>query len=731
MAKKTMSTKQRIKLMTAIFLAGVILLTVRLFWIQFIDGARYKKLAAQQQTRDSIITARRGTIYDRNMKILAQSATAERITINPQQIEKTGNGDKVVKALVEIIGVDEESLREKLARTDRQSVIVAKQVEKSVADELRKEKITGIYFEEDSKRYYPYGSLAAQVIGFTGSDNQGLEGLENVLNEQLKGVDGRIVAAKDVANNEMPFKYENYIEAQDGKGVVLTIDETIQRYTEKHLQQAYEENLLGNGGAAIVMNPNTGEILAMAVVPTYDLNEPRVITDQLLLEQLENLELETEEEYQQAYSAAVTKMWRNKAVVDSYEPGSTFKILVASAALEEGVAKISDSFSCTGVRHVANRDIHCWKTSGHGEQTFAQGVMNSCNPMFMELGARLGAKNFTKYFNAFGLTQKTGFTIPGESSGTFHDSLSSVDLATSSFGQTFTVTPLQMICAVSAAVNGGNLMKPTIVKAYTDADGNIIENFEPQVVRNVVSQTTSEQMRVVLEQVVSEGTGKSAYVSGFRIGGKTGTSEKLPRNSGKYVASFVGFAPADNPQVVCLLLLDEPNAGVTGGGAIAAPAVGRIFEDILPYLGFEPQYSDENAQNISVSVPNITGKTVQEATDKLQSLGLTVSIKGNGDKIIKQIPQTGTKLHKGAVVIAYTEDSADAVTATVPSVVGMTYENALKAIENAGLVMAIDSPNPKRIPPGDYVAVSQSPQAGSEVAENTKIYVKFAAREAD
>ena len=731
MAKKTMSTKQRIKLMTAIFLAGVILLTLRLFWIQFIDGARYKKLAAQQQTRDSIITARRGTIYDRNMKILAQSATAERITINPQQIEKTGNGDKVVKALVEIIGVDEESLREKLARTDRQSVIVAKQVEKSVADELRKEKITGIYFEEDSKRYYPYGSLAAQVIGFTGSDNQGLEGLENVLNEQLKGVDGRIVAAKDVANNEMPFKYENYIEAQDGKGVVLTIDETIQRYTEKHLQQAYEENLLGNGGAAIVMNPNTGEILAMAVVPTYDLNEPRVITDQLLLEQLENLELETEEEYQQAYSAAVTKMWRNKAVVDSYEPGSTFKILVASSALEEGVAKISDSFSCTGVRHVANRDIHCWKRSGHGEQTFAQGVMNSCNPMFMELGARLGAKNFTKYFNAFGLTQKTGFTIPGESSGTFHDSLSSVDLATSSFGQTFTVTPLQMICAVSAAVNGGNLMKPTIVKAYTDAEGNIIENFEPQVVRNVVSQTTSEQMRVVLEQVVSEGTGKSAYVSGFRIGGKTGTSEKLPRNSGKYVASFVGFAPADNPQVVCLLLLDEPNAGVTGGGAIAAPAVGRIFEDILPYLGFEPQYSEENAQNISVSVPNITGKTVQEATDKLQSLGLTVSIKGNGDKIINQIPQTGTKLHKGAVVIAYTEDSADAVTATVPSVVGMTYENALKTIENAGLVMAIDSPNPKRIPPGDYVAVSQSPQAGSEVAENTKIYVKFAAREAD
>lgn len=724
----TVTVKKRIKLMMSLFLVGVLVLVFRLAWIQFVRGSEYSKLAAEQQTRDSVISAKRGSIYDRNMKVLAQSASAERVTLNPQEIAKSNNADAVVEALVDILGVNEKNVREQIARTDRQSVVIAKQVEKSTADLLRNKNLTGIHFEEDSKRYYPYGSLAAQVIGFTGSDNQGLEGLENVLDEQLRGVDGRIVAAKDVANNEMPYKYENYIEAQDGKGVVLTIDETIQRYTEKHLQQAYEENLLGNGGAAIVMDPNTGEILAMAVVPTYDLNEPRVITDQLLLEQLDALELE-DEEYDKAYSSAVTKMWRNKAVVDSYEPGSTFKTVVAASALEEGVATPSDVFSCSGVRHVANRDIHCWHRPGHGEQTFAQGLMNSCNPFVMELGSRLGADNFEKYYKAFGLTEKTGFTIPGESAGTFHNKLGVVDLATSSFGQTFTVTPLQVVSAVSAVVNGGNLMKPRIIKAYTDADGKITENFEPEIVRNVISEKTSSLMRGMMEQVVSEGTGKGGYVEGFRIGGKTGTSEKLPRGSGKYIASFVGVAPADNPQLVCLLLLDEPNAGATGGGAIAAPAVGRIFEDVLPYLGYEPQYTEENAEKISVSVPNINGLTVQEALEKLDKAGLKINPKGNGEKISNQIPAAGTKLHKGSVVIAYTQAEEKQGTAIVPDVVGMNYDNAKAAIENVGLVMKLDAANSAGAIPADYIAVTQSPGAKSEVAEGTPVYVKFVKRE--
>ncbi len=731
MAGKPLSTKKRIRMMMLFFLAGVLVLSLKLFWIQFVRGSEYKHRAAQQQTRDSIISAKRGTIYDRNMKVLAQSASAERVTINPQDIERQDTTEEVVSALVSVLKVDEAEVRKKIARTDRQSVVIAKQVEKSVADELRQKNIYGIYFEEDTKRYYPYGSLAAQVIGFTGADGQGLEGLENVLNEELRGVDGRVVAAKDVDNQEMPFKYENYIPAQDGKGVVLTIDETIQRYTEKHLQQAYEENLLGNGGAAIVMDPNTGEILAMAVVPTYDLNEPRVITDQLMLDRLGQLETETEEEYEKEYSKAITKMWRNKAVVDSYEPGSTFKTLVAAAALENGVAKTSDSFSCSGVRHVANRDIHCWKLEGHGEQSFAQGVMNSCNPMFMELGSRLGAKEFDRYYTAFGLKEKTGFTIPGESSGTFHDSLSVVDLATSSFGQTFTVTPLQMVSAVSAVVNGGNLIKPTIIKSYTDKNGNITENFEPEIVRNVISEETSRQMRAILEQVVSEGTGKGAYVNGFRIGGKTGTSEKLPRGSGKYIASFVGFAPADNPQLVCLLMLDEPNAGATGGGAIAAPAVGRIFEDVLPYLGYEPQFTEENAQTISVSVPKIKDLTVDKATEKLAKLGLSISIKGNGDVVTNQIPETGTKLHKGSVVIAYTQNEEKKNTCVVPNIVGMTYDNVQSAINGAKLLMEVDSPGRGGVTGPEYIAVSQSPQAGSEVAENTKVFVKFALRNSD
>ena len=724
----TLLVKKRMKTMLILFFAGVLILVLRLAWIQFVRGEEYSRLAAEQQTRDSVITAKRGSIYDRNMKVLAQSATAERVTVNPMQIEKIGNGEKVVDALVEILKVDEAFVRKQLSRTKMQSVVIAKQVEKSTTDLLREKDLTGIYFEEDSKRYYPYGSLAAQVIGFTGSDNQGLEGLENVLDPLLRGTDGRIVAAKDVANNEMPYKYENYIEAQDGKGVVLTIDETIQRYTEKHLQQAYEENLLGNGGAAIVMDPNTGEILAMAVVPTYDLNQPRVITDQLLLEQIDALELEGEE-YDKEYSSRVTKMWRNKAVVDSYEPGSTFKTIVASAALEEGVASPTDVFTCNGVRQVANRQIHCWQHSGHGQQTFAQGLMNSCNPFVMELGSRLGATRFEQYYKAFGLTEKTGFTIPGESAGTFHSKLGSVDLATSSFGQTFTVTPLQIISAVSAVVNGGNLMKPRIIKAYTDPDGKITQTFEPELVRNVISPQTSEIMRGLMERVVAEGTGKGGYVEGFRIGGKTGTSEKLPRGSEKYIASFVGVAPADNPQLVCLLLLDEPNAGATGGGAIAAPAVGRIFEDVLPYLGHEPQYTEENADKISITVPNIVGLTTEEALKKLDAIGLKIDPKGSGAKIGSQVPEAGTKLHKGSVVIAYTQAEEKKGTVIVPNVVGMNHQNAKTAIGNVKLVMKLDSSSPGNVSSSEYIAVTQSPAAGAEVAEGTSVYVKFVKRE--
>ncbi len=730
MQKTTATMKKRIRNMTVWFMIGVVVLMGRLIWVQFVRGNEYKTLAAEQQTRDSAITAKRGTIYDRNMNVLAQSASAERVTINPQEIEKVKNSEAVVNALTSVLGVKEDDVREKIAQTDRQSVIIAKQVEQSKADKLREMNITGIHFEEDAKRYYPYGSLAAHVIGFTGSDSQGLEGLENVLDEELSGVDGRIVVAKDVRNNEMPFKYEEYIEAQDGKGVVLTIDETIQHYTEKHLQQAYEENELASGGAAIVMNPKTGEILAMAVVPSYDLNEPRVITDQLMIESLEEMELE-DEEYDKAYSSAVTKMWRNKAVVDSYEPGSTFKTIVAAAALEEGVASLNETFTCTGVRHVANRDIHCWKREGHGEETFELGVMNSCNPMFMELGARLGSETFQKYFRAFGLTETTGFTIPGESSGTFHDSLSSVDLATSSFGQTFTVTPLQMVSAVSAVVNGGNLMKPQIIKAYTDSEGKITKTFEPELVRSVVSKSTSDTMRSILEQVVVNGTGKGAYVSGFRIGGKTGTSEKLPRNSGKYIASFVGFAPVDDPQIVCLLLLDEPTMGATGGGAIAAPAVAKIMQDVLPYLGYEPQYTEETAETISVNVPNIVGCNSEEATQKLLEVGLLINLKGNGTTISRQVPAAGTKLHKNSSVIAYTEENSQAATSVVPDVVGMTYQNAKAAIEKANLIIELDGGgNPARLNE-EYIAVSQSPEASAEVAEKTKIFVKFVQRTSD
>lgn len=716
--------------MTACIMAGVLVLVLRLVWIQFIKGAKYKTLAAEQQTRDSTISAKRGSIYDRNMKVLAQSASAERITINPQEIKKAKNAGKVTKALVSVLGADRSAVKAKIAKTDRQSEVIAKQVEKSKADKLRKMNLTGIHFEEDTKRYYPYGSLACQVIGFTGADSQGLEGLENVLDDELSGVDGRVVVAKDVRNTEMPFKYENYIEAQDGKGVVLTIDEVIQHYTEKHLQEAYDENLVGNGGAAIVMNPKTAEVLAMAVVPGYDLNDPQTITDDLLLSQLDAKNLEGDD-YTKAYREAVTKMWRNKAVVDSYEPGSTFKTIVASSALEEGVATLEDQFTCNGVRRVANREIHCWLHRGHGTESFTQGVMNSCNPVFMELGSRLGADAFAKYYKAFGLTEKTGFTIPGESAGSFHQTLGPVDLATSSFGQTFTITPLQLISAVSAVVNGGNLMKPQIIKAYTDSDGKITKTFEPELVRSVISEQTSATMRTILEKVVAEGTGKGAYVNGFRIGGKTGTSEKLPRKSGKYIASFVGFAPADDPEIICLMLIDEPNAGPTGGGAVAAPAVGKIIQDVLPYLGYAPQYAQGKEETISVDVPSIEKLTVEEAKAAVEKVGLTIKLKGSGDVVKNQIPKAGTKLHKGSVVLAYTEKSGTGDITPVPNVMGMTYENAKKTLENAELVIKLDGNTAESDLGADAIAVSQSPDSKAEVASGTAVYVKFVQRESD
>lgn len=780
MNKGKLMIKKRMHGVLAFFTLLFMVLAGALVWRQFVQGAELKAGAVAQQTRDQKIASKRGNIYDRNMNILATSGTAERIYINPKLISETEaaarkkkeeaeaaareNGtavgefpdvnltEKVVNVLTESLGVSEEWLRTQLAKTERVSVEVKSNVEKSLADKVREANLKGIEFIGDTKRYYPNGTLASHLLGFTGKDGQGLEGLENILDDELSGTAGRIRSAKSAANGEMPFQYETYEAAQDGNNVILTIDKTIQQIVENHLQNAYEEEKLGNGAASIIMNPKTGEILAMAVAPAYDLSDYNHIYDERLLAQVDKILEEHNAEYRdaqwrinndvaekgdedieemtydEAYSQVLLKMRRNKAVVDSYEPGSTFKTVVASAAIEENVVKLDDSFVCTGAKTVKDRLIHCWKDGGHGAETFVDGIKNSCNPVFMEVGARLGAELFDKYFRAFGLTEKTGFLIPGETEGSHHElsAMGPVELATSSFGQTFTVTPLQMVRAVSAVVNGGYLMEPHIVKAYTDSEGNIIETVDPVTVRRVISQQTSDTMREVLERVVSEGGGSGAFVKGYRIGGKTGTSEKLPRNSGLNIASFVGFAPADDPEIVCLVILDEPMNGLTFGGQIAAPVAGSIIADTLQYLGYEPQYSDDG-EGVRIVVPDVLSRSIDAAKSEVVNMGLRATIKGAGDKVVRQIPAAGTALHSDSIVILYTEEDQGSEAETkIPSVRGKTYSQARSVLENAGLRLEINGTMTADDLDGSYLAVSQNPAAETIVASGTTVYVSFA-----
>ncbi len=780
MKKGKVEIKNRMRLLMTLcmllFVGLIVVLGVR----QFIQGPKLKAEAEEQQTRDNKIASKRGDIYDRNMNVLATSGTAERISINPKLIHQTEEKaredkakaeekakkegtaagefpdinltEKVVATLTTELGVSEEWLRTQLAKTDRVFIEVKANVEKSIADKVREKDLVGIEFTGDTKRYYPNGSLACHLIGFVGKDGQGLEGLENILDDELSGTAGRIISAKSAGNGEMPFKYETYEAAKDGNNVILTIDKTIQQIVENHLQTAYEENKLGNGGAAIVMNPKTGEIYAMAVAPSYDLGNYNEITDPSLLAQVDKVmnkhnaeyaeaqqriadgEAEKGDEdikemtYDEAYAEVRTKMWRNKAVVDTYEPGSTFKTVTASAALEEDVVSLDDTFVCTGSKTVSDTLIHCWKEGGHGSETFVDGIKNSCNPVFMEVGARLGAKNFYKYFEAFGLTEKTNFLIPGETVGYYYDlnGLGPVQLATSAFGQSFTVTPLQMVRAVSAVVNGGYLMEPHIVKAYTDSDGNILETVDPVVVRRVISQQTSDTMRDVLEKVVSEGGGSGAYVKGYRIGGKTGTSEKLPRGSGLTVASFVGFAPADDPEIVCLVILDEPMNGMTFGGQVAAPVGGKIIEETLKYLGYEPQYTDEDETTAKIPVPSVTGKKADEAKADITSIGLKAVVKGSGETVVKQIPSPGVDLHSDSVVLLYTEEPEENEAAVnVPSVRGKTYKQAEELLSSVGLELGLSGNKTEDQLDDSYLAVSQSPEAESLVTKGTTVYVNF------
>ncbi len=725
--------KKRILLLFFLFIIAFIILVGRLCYWQIFKGQELTAKAREQQTSDNLINPERGIIYDRNFKVLADNMSVETISISPKNVRenKKQTKEEIAKNIASCLEVDEDAVLKKIEKKSSFEYIKRK-VEKEAADKLReyvnKYSIDGIKFAEDTKRYYPYSNFASQVIGFVGDDNNGLEGIEMVYDDALKGVPGRIVSANKISGLELPDNYENYVEAQPGKSVVLTIDETIQHFAEKYLENARIEHQLQEGAACIVMDVKTGEILAMATKPDYDLNKPFEITPAVeekhpgIKEELASLE---GAEYNQRLTEAVMFLRRNKAVVDSYEPGSTFKIAVASMALEENAVGLSDHFYCGGSIKVADRRINCANRNGHGAETFVQGVQNSCNPVFIEVGRRVGRERFLKYLKGFGFLDKTGIELPGETSGIFHQesNFKEIDLATSSFGQSFNVTPLQIITMVAAIANDGKMMKPHLVKQLVDDEKNIIEDYKPTFVRQIVSEETSDTMCEILESVVSKGGGKNAYLAGYRIAGKTGTSEKQPRGNGKYIASFVGFAPADDPQIVCLVILDQPPVGNTYyGGLIAAPVVKNILEESLSYLGVKPEYNAEETMYLDITVPSVTGKGKQDAKAEIENLGLKAVIKGDGDIITEQVPSAYSKLSRNSKVVIYTEGSASEKNITVPSVIGCTAANANKGITDYGLNVRIKGLSNVS---GVAICSGQSPAPGTVVEPGTVVTLEF------
>lgn len=713
------NVRKRAVILIPIAIALALFFIYRVGHWQFIRGDQLRTEAAQQQTRDRLVQSPRGSILDRNGKELAVSATVETVSVTPKTIRDNNKNIDIIAA--RLAGILEMDPKDVLDIFNRQTSyeIVKRRVDKDTAKAVRayvaEADVKGISLDEDTKRMYPLGSFAAHVIGFTGTDNVGLSGIEMVLNSRLVGEPGRVVSAKNAAGDEMPFHYERRIDPKEGEDVVLTLDEVIQLFAEKHLNQAFTECEAAEGASCIVMDPKTGEILAMAVEGTFDLNDPFYLTDEEkeVLKPLEGVA------YNEAWNDIMQPKWRNKAVQDSYEPGSTFKIITASAALEEGLVSENDHFYCGGVKRVGTWDIHCHNRAGHGMQTFREGIQNSCNIVVMELAERLGSDLFKKYIKSFGFFETTGIELNGEQSGIFYENFGEVDMATSSFGQGFQVTPLQMMRAVSAVANGGNLVRPHLVKEYRDRDGNVTEKVEPVILRQVISKQTSQTMSSILESVVSEGTGKNAFVKGYHVAGKTGTSEKNPRGTEKRIASFIGFAPADDPKLCCLVMLDEPQTEVKSGGYLAAPVVARILDDSLNYLGIEPDYN-ETTEVQEFSVPDVKGLTLDAARTALNESGFSYTIHGEGETVVAQNPPPMALIRQGGTVHLYTE-AQDAEMTVVPDLSKKSAVDCNVLLTGARLNMRMAGNTGE----GAYYAMSQSPEAGTEVPVGSIVTVEF------
>ena len=753
-------------------LCGVVLfipLIFTLYRLMIVEHDKYEELAINNQTRYTNLTASRGVIYDRNMNVLATSATVETVFIDPNEIatemKDPANSnllDYIARGLSEILDVETSFIYEQASDTAYRYKVIRRKISEELADQVREfineNEIKGVYLETDAQRYYPYSSLAAQVLGFVSRDNVGQEGLEAYYDSLLQGTAGKVVTSKGNYGSEMLYTYEKYYDASDGDSFVLTIDATVQSYLEKNLQNAIDKYGILNGAFGIVMDVNTGEIVAMSTMGSYDPNHYQDVYDeetaQALEEQYQKALLLREgspeydaamKAYNEAVAAARLKQWRNRCVSDGYEPGSTFKLVTMAAALDSGSVTVNDSFYCGGHEDFKGRDqtLSCWKSAGHGAETLEEALGNSCNIAFGHIGLRIGGEEFYDYINSFGFLEQTGVDLPGEAKGLFFSKAdlsgaSTASLISASFGQTFRITPIQLVRAVAAIVNGGYLLEPHVVSTVLDADGNVVQKNERTVLRQVISEETSATMREFMEFVVTDGTASNAYTPGYRVGGKTGTSEKIDEydENGKPVddkiVSFIGVAPINDPQYVVLVALDTPEyvAGTSytphnqyiSGGLMGAPTVRDIFSDILPYLGVEPDYSSDDIRGVNITLPDVIGKTESEAAEVLSAKSITYRTVGNGSVVTDQLPSAGQEVPGHSEIVLYMGEEKVTEKTTVPNFIGYGVADVNWLANQYGLYIQAKGTDRTDV----YVSAAyQDIPEGTEVDKWTTITVEF------
>lgn len=729
---------QRLRQRTAILILLILVLgfgaaVLRLTYLTTVQSSELQESAVDLQLADTTVSAKRGTIYDANGNVLAESASVWQVVMSPVNFKNDKQRQAAAKGLSEIFDLEYNDV---LDDTKQQShyVVVKRRIESDerekvleLIDTLKKDySCSGvIQLLDDYKRYYPKNSLASSVIGFTGSDDQGLEGIEYEYDSYLSGTPGRIITAQNARGTDMPFRYEQNVESEDGNNVYLTIDETIQSICEKYMQKGVEDNNVLNKGVCIAMDVNTGAILAMVTTDGYDLNNPY----ELSAKDKKKIKSTAKSKQAEAESAALSNMWRNKAVADTYMPGSVFKMCVASAALEENLVNEKTSFTCTGSISVEGETIHCSNISGHGTQNFVEVISNSCNPAFIQIGQMLGAGKFRQYYQGFGFSDKTGIDLPGEAEDSFwkEGKMGGVDLAVASFGQNFTITPIQMITACAAVSNGGYVVQPHVVSKITDSKGNVIKTVDKKVKRQVISDDTSKKMNEYLEYNTERQGAAAGYISGYKVAGKTGTTEKRGVTkfessfSEDYISSFCGYAPADDPQIAMLVFFDTPDGDAYYGSQVSSPVFINIMSEVLPYLDVKTSYTDEELGYVDASAGDYTGVSVDEAKTAVEADGFTATVKGNGSTVISQIPTVSSGLQKGGSIVLYTDSNSQSETVSVPSLIGLSPDEVNDVASAYGLNVSFSGATTS-----SGTSLSQNIEAGTSVSPGTVITVSFA-----